>query len=81
MSMMMLLILKFLDSPKTQKSKYLENGTLYFSSNKNIHFILKAIIWQKYLFKTFEILAVELGNSRHSEKTWQKSCENTRLTQ
>ena len=41
MSMMMSHILKLADSPKTQKSNYLENKSLFFSSNK------KALIWQK----------------------------------
>ena len=29
--------LKFIDSPKTYKSKYLENKTLFFSSDKKIY--------------------------------------------
>ena len=30
-------ILKFVDFTKTQKSKYLENKALFFSSNEKIH--------------------------------------------
>ena len=38
-------ILKFVDSPKTPKSGYLENEKLFFPRIKKIiHYILKAII-------------------------------------
>ena len=32
-------ILKFVDFAKTQKSGYLKNETLFFSSNKKIHWL------------------------------------------
>ena len=37
MSMMTSKILKFLDSPKTQKSRKYENETLFLLAQKNIH--------------------------------------------
>ena len=42
-----------LDFSKTQKSKYLENKLIFFSSNKkkNMHNALRAMIWQKIIFR------------------------------
>ena len=51
MSTMMSQILKAMNSPKTQKSKYVENE-ISFSSNKKIPSLCykKAIIWYKLVF-------------------------------
>ena len=40
MSMMTSYILKFVGSPKTQKSKYLENETLFLFQIKKLHSLL-----------------------------------------
>ena len=51
MSMMTSLVLKFLDSWKTQKSKYFESKIQFFLQIKHfIHWTLKTIIWQKIIF-------------------------------
>ena len=43
--------LKIVDLPKTQKFKYLEDGTLLFLQMKKfIHYIIRAIRWQKTVF-------------------------------
>ena len=48
MYMMMSQILKFLDFTRTQKSKYLENETLFFntSNKKFINYTRRATLWQ-----------------------------------
>ena len=44
-------ILKFVDFKKTQKSKYLENMTLFFLQIKKfINYTSKATLWQKNTF-------------------------------
>ena len=43
-------ILQFVDFLKTQKSKFLENETLYFLQIKKfINYTSRAILWQKTL--------------------------------
>ena len=51
MSMMMSQILKFVNFTKTQKSRYLENVTLFFLQIKKfINYTSKATLWQKNTF-------------------------------
>ena len=50
MSMMTSQILKFVDFPKTQKSRYLENETLFFLQIKKINYTSMATSWQKIVF-------------------------------
>ena len=38
-------ILKFVDSSKTQKSKYLENETFFLKIIKNIYYTLRVTMW------------------------------------
>ena len=40
-------ILKFFDSSKIGKSKYLDNEIIFFLQIKLIHYTLRTIIWQK----------------------------------
>ena len=40
-------ILQFLDFIKTQKSRYLENGTFLLQIKKIINCIVRATLWQK----------------------------------
>ena len=50
MSMLTSQILKFLDSPKTQKSKYLKNKILFFfKENKIMHYKCKATAKNNFL--------------------------------
>ena len=42
-------ILQFVDFTKTQKSKYLENKTLFFFQIKFINYTSRATLWQKIL--------------------------------
>ena len=43
--------LKFVDSSKTQKHKYLDNGTLLFSSNKKkfMNYLLYSLVKNSFL--------------------------------
>ena len=51
MSMMMSQILKFVNFTKTQKSRHLENVTLFFLQIKKfINYTSKATLWQKNTF-------------------------------
>ena len=47
MSKMTSQILKFFDSSKIGKSKYLENEIIFFLQIKLIHYTLRTIRWQK----------------------------------
>ena len=44
MFMMTLQISKFVDSPKTQKSKYLENELFFLHIKKLIHYTLRTVL-------------------------------------
>ena len=49
MPMMTSQILEFVNLTKTQKSRYLENETLFFLQIKKfINFTSRATLWQKY---------------------------------
>ena len=51
MSMMTSHILEFVDLKKTQKSRYLENKTLFFLQIKKfINYTSRATLWQKNTF-------------------------------
>ena len=50
MSTMILQFLKFVDSPKIQKFKYLENETFFFQIKKSIPETSMTVIFQKIVF-------------------------------
>ena len=62
-------ILKYVDFTKTQKSRYLQNETLFlFQIKKFINWALRAILWQKIIFVaevTFKQYLSNIGSSIH----------------
>ena len=71
-------ISKLRDSPKTQKSRYLENEALFFLLKKIIHYTLMVAVWQKNSFLT-EVTLKEASfkdilKAFHDFKNNQQNC-------